>query len=287
RSAAHRAGRVWPAAIGPAVLVVIGYAAVALSGSARPLTTLHAATLPGMASLSGTVESSKPFQAAQVYIRNVDKRILYMVYTKAGQYRAASLFPGNYEVNVVAKELKSDVKKLMVKAGDSPKLNLSLHEATAGDQVIDAAQNLEGTRSNRVSVTFDSYDNVYPPGPGRAVAERTCIVCHGENFLPSQPGTAQVWNSRIDRMMGKNLFDKPAASYAEGLLSYRAQWLLFNQQDRQDLVDYLVKHFGPGAKPRNVRTDPEPQLDEAKLGKAMYMEYYVADDPPGQGVHSP
>src|SRR5437667_6632624 len=28
-------------------------------------------------------------------------------------------------------------------------------------------------------------------------------------------------------------------------------------------------------------------LDEAKLGKAMYMEYYLPPDPPGQGNHAP
>src|SRR5229473_8049676 len=110
--------------VGVAVIVAAGYLPYALNGGqARLTTTVQAATLPGMASLSGTVESPKPFKAAQVYIRNVDKRILYMVYTNAGQYRAVSLFPGNYEINVVAKGFKSDVRKLTVKTGDNPKVN--------------------------------------------------------------------------------------------------------------------------------------------------------------------
>ena len=46
---------------------------------------------------------------------------------------------------------------------------------------------------------------------------------------------------------------------------------------------YLVKNFGPGAKPRNVRTVQETPLDEAKLGKAMYMEYYVPGGSAGGG----
>ena len=70
-------------------------------------------------------------------------------------------------------------------------------------------------------------------------------------------------------MMGKELFDRPAQSYAEGLLSYRAQWLRFSRKDREDLVAYLAANFGPGAKPRNVRTDKETPLDEAKLAKAI------------------
>jgi virginiamycin B lyase len=254
-----------------------------------PLTRVEAATLPGMASLSGTVESAKPFKAAQVYIKNVDKRIMYMVYTSAGQFRAVQLFPGNYDVSVTLKGFKSDIQKVAVKAGDAPKIKLTLQEeAVAGTTVTDVAQNLEGTASNSVRVSFDTYDNVYPAGPGRDVLEHTCMICHGENFLSSQPAREEVWNARIDRMVGKENLNRPAQSYAEGVLSYRAQWARnWSKKDREVLVAYLVENFGPGARPRNVKTVQETPLDETKLAKAMYMEYYVPQDPPGQGIHDP
>jgi virginiamycin B lyase len=250
---------------------------------------VEAATLPGMASLSGTVESAKPFKAAQVYIKNVDKRIMYMVYTSAGQFRAVQLFPGNYEVSVTLKGFKSDVQKVAVKAGDAPKMKLTLQEeAVAGTTVTDVAQNLEGEVSNRVRVSFDTYDNVYPAGPGRDVLEHTCMICHGENFLSSQPAREEVWNARVDRMVGKENLNRPAQSYAEGVLSYRAQWARnWSKKDREVLVAYLVKNFGPGVRPRNVKTVQETPLDETKLAKAMYMEYYVPQDAPGQGIHDP
>src|SRR5262245_41486402 len=82
-------------------------------------TVAHAASLPGTASLSGSVDSPAPFKAAQVYIRNVDKRILYTVYTNAGQFRSVALFPGNYEVSVKTKGFESDVQKISLKSGDS------------------------------------------------------------------------------------------------------------------------------------------------------------------------
>src|SRR5215470_1270499 len=112
------------------ILLVILVASLGVSGSpaARPAAQ---AGISGTASLSGTVESTTPFKAAQVFIRNVDKRILYMVYTNAGQFRAVALFPGNYEINVAAKGLESGVQKLVVKPGDNPKVKLSLH-STAG-----------------------------------------------------------------------------------------------------------------------------------------------------------
>src|SRR5215472_9065856 len=271
------------------LILVVTTLVVGRSGLASaPVPTVQGPALRSMASMSGTVSSSKPFKAAQVYIRNVDMRIMYMVFSNAGQFRAVSLFPGNYEISATAKGFKSNVQKLAVKAGDNPKINVTLQEvASSNEGEADPLQNVETLRSNRVKVSFDTYENIFPAGPGREVAERTCIICHGENFLPSQPGSAEVWNARVDRMMGKANFDRPANSYAEGLLSYRAQQFRFSLKDREDLVAYLVKNFGPAAPPRNVRTVQETPLDEAKLGKAMFMEYYVPEDPPGQGVHAP
>jgi streptogramin lyase len=237
--------------------------------SATP-TTVQAAPLPGTAALSGTVESTAPFKAAQVRIRNVDKRMQYMVYTQAGQFRAVNLFPGNYEINVTTKGLESDVQKLVLKAGTNPKVTLSLRASNEKPEMLE-----------------QSYDEIYPPGPGRDVAERTCIVCHTENFLPSRPTDANGWNARIDRMMGKANWERPAASYAQGLLSYRNSELRFSLQDREDLHAYMVKNFGLGSKPRTVRVEQEMPFDEAKLGKAMYIEYYLTPDPPGQGTKSP
>jgi streptogramin lyase len=275
-----------------AVIIVVLAVSTLAVGTGRlasaPVTTVQGPALRSMATMSGTVSSSKPFKAAQVYIRNVDMRIMYMVFTNGGQFRAVSLFPGNYEVSVIAKGLKSDVRKLTLKAGENPKLTLALQEvANSNSADANPLQNLETLATSSVRVSFDTYENIYPPGPGRDVAERTCIICHGENFIPTQPARPEVWNARVDRMMGKANWDRPANSYAEGLLNYRAQQFRFNLQDRKDLVEYMVKNFGPDAKPRNVRTVQETPLDEAKLGKAMFMEYYVPQDAPGQGVNAP
>src|SRR5262245_20313757 len=111
----------WVVAFTAIVVGAYGYGVLdrAAAAEAKPGKPAETATaLSGLASLSGTVESTKPFKAAQVYIRNVDKRILYMVYTNAGAFRAVALLPGNYEINVQAKGLVSDVQKLIVKAGD-------------------------------------------------------------------------------------------------------------------------------------------------------------------------
>ena len=62
------------------------------------------AAVPGTATVSGTVTASQPFTAAQVYMRNLDKGIVYMVYAQAGRFRAVALFPGNYEISASTKQ---------------------------------------------------------------------------------------------------------------------------------------------------------------------------------------
>ena len=114
----------------------------------------------GMASLTGTVDAPRAFKAAQVYLRNVDTRILYMVYTNAGRFKAVALLPGNYEINVQARGLESDVQKLAIKAGDRPQVKVSMRDASNADRFPSAVP------APARELTLQSYDEVYPPGPG-------------------------------------------------------------------------------------------------------------------------
>jgi streptogramin lyase len=111
--------------------------------------------------------------------------------------------------------------------------------------------------------------------------------CHNENFLPARPGSEDVWRARLGHMMGAELDTRDARSYTEGALAGRVQWFPFSMKDREELIAYLVKNFGPDAKPRFVRAEQEVPLDEAALGKAMFVEYYLPIDPPGTGSSSP
>jgi streptogramin lyase len=270
------------------VSLAVGYLVFGTTGNAAaPQTGGRAGSASSMARVSGTVDSATPFKAAQVYLRNVDRQIGYMVFTNAGQFRAVSLFPGNYEVTVEAKGLRSDVQKLALRAGDNPRLKLSLRSASAeGAAVADVSLESE-SQGQGSALTFESYDQIYPPGPGKAVAEQVCMVCHGENFLPGRPANEAAWNARIDHMVGTALRERDGRSYAEGLLAARSSVLPFSHQDRADLLAYMVKNFGPGSKRRAVRSERDMAVDEAALGKAMYIEYYLPKDPPGQGSQAP
>src|SRR5262245_52906545 len=103
RSSQRRSMRGWYVLmLAIAVAGLVGY--VVSSGSVRATAQgRQSGSLQGLASMTGLVDAAKPFKAAQVYIRNVDKKILYMVYTAGGKFKAVALLPGNYEVNVQAR----------------------------------------------------------------------------------------------------------------------------------------------------------------------------------------
>jgi virginiamycin B lyase len=224
--------------------------------------TVEAASIPSTATLSGTVDSPKPFKAAQVYIRNADKRMLYMVYTVGGHYRAMDLFPGDYEVSVKAKDLDSGTTKLTLKAGQNATANFSLHESTASDLKKD--------------VTYQKFDEIYPPGPGLDVAKKTCFYCHGQDFLPTKHWNAEQWNFALDYMTG--------VGNRQGRMIQPED---MNQQERETLLQYVVRNFGPNSTTRAVKIERDMPVDETKLANAEYIEYYLPADPPGKGIDDP
>ena len=251
-----------------ATLLVGGYL---VSGGSVGAQSRDKASIRDMASLTGTVEAPGPFKAAQVYIRNVDKRMQYMVYTSAGKFKAVALLPGNYEISAQAKGLESDVQKLAIKNGDRPDVKISLRAAAHAERLPGA-----GNAPPR-NLTLASYDEIYTPGPGKRVLEEVCMNCHGENFFPSRPRSAEGWEAGLNLMLGKSLQDRERTNSYEGILAPPATNFRFGYQDRKDVLAYLIKNFGADSKPRAVRTDELP-IDEAKLAKAQYIEYYLTPD---------
>jgi streptogramin lyase len=216
----------------------------AIQGGQTAERTAGVGAISGTGALSGTVQAPKPFKAARVYARNVDKNILFMVYTAGGRYHAVNLFPGNYEVSVQEKGFTSQVQTVIVRAGASSTLDFSLQVDTSNDGVLAVA-----------------YDSMYPPGRGRDLFEKTCAVCHGAGFIPFHHWNESQWNAAIV------LMTNPAAPrILPGVL---------DSQDRQDLVAYFAKNFGPDSPKRILDLGVEMPLDEHALAKAMYVEYYL------------
>ncbi len=224
----------------------------------------------GMGSLSGTVKAPKEFKAAQVYARNVDKNVVYMVYTEGGRFQAVNLFPGNYEVSVTKNGFSGgDVQKVTITAGSNATADFALQEGAYRPN----QQMRSGLPKNEPLLP---YDELYPPGEARMIIERTCMRCHGPDFLPNKQWDADQWNAAIDLMQSTAPTSNPP-----GRISPTSVPQGISPQERQTLVAYLVKNFGPDSKPRGLAVADVP-LDEQALGKAMYVEYHIPALPSGK-----
>ncbi len=196
--------------------------------------------LAGLASVSGAVTSPEPFKAAKVYFRNAERRMQYMVYTSGGKYHAMHLQPGNYEMRVEARGLSSPATKLVLLPGKNPPQNAALHRTKDAGQVVTLSELL-------------------PAGPGRDYLTETCMGCHGADFFAARHVPAPAWSAYVETMQQNGNLPRGFAS----------------PQEREDLVQYLGRQFGPDSKARMVKYDKPIPLDEAKLSKAMFVEYYL------------
>src|SRR5580692_3179910 len=135
-------------------LIVVGIVGLGslfcIEGGPTAESAAEAGMISGTGSLSGKVQAPKPFKAARVYAKNVDKNMLFMVYTSAGRFRAVNLLPGKYEVTVEEKGLTSPMQAVSVTAGKTSTLDFSLSPDATNDGVLSV-----------------SYDAMYPQGRGR------------------------------------------------------------------------------------------------------------------------
>ena len=230
--------------------------------------------IPETGSLAGTVTAAAPFRAAQVYARNAEKNLLYMVYTSGGRYRAINLMPGNYEVSVERRGFASEARKVGIRAGETATLDFALRSADPAPRAkVPGPATITGY-PGAATILDDvefvaSYDALYPPGPGRAVAEKTCMACHGVNFFPLRQWDRIQWSAAIDRMTRR-----------EGTVGIIVPPGKLSPKDRRLLVDYFADNFGPQVKKRALSTEAEVPLDEAALAKAMYIEYTMPSADP-------
>jgi len=243
--------------LGVAFLLGVGSAVKSQNKGSKSAGAGAASPLAGLGSLSGTVKAPKEFKAAKVYAKNVDKNVVYMVFTEGGRYQAVDLFPGNYEVSVTKNGFSGgDVQKVTITAGGSATADFTLKEGI-----------YRPNQQMRTGVPKDeplfSYDEVYPPGHAREIIERTCVMCHGPDFLPSKQWNEEQWNAALELM--QNPFDNAGARLVPGT---------FGPGEREELVAYLVKNFGPDSTKRGVAVGDEP-IDEKALGKAMFIEYHL------------
>ncbi len=235
------------------------------------------------ATLSGAVTSSVPVEAAEVRAFNTNKRIMYMVFTHEGRFRAAGLLPGRYEITVEKDGFVRAAKTMEIAFGQDVEVDFTLTAGGPSKFVIRAEYPKWGWHDVD---SYGTYDEVFPAGRGRDLIENACKACHtSESYLPANPRSREDWvevlnnhkkptpragepMTLIQQLMGGTPRGEPLIKQSE-----------LSDSDWATLHDYLSDNFGPGPT-RGVHTPAdELLLDEAALANAMYVEYYLPLDP--------
>lgn len=236
-----------PGIILVATIAVVVWCLGPLSG---PFAVNAQSQVAGTGSVSGTVTAPLPFKAAEVFLRNTDNNVMYMVYTAGGHYRSTALLPGAYEITVKKTGFAADAQRLVVEPGTNAVVDF---EMTEGAPTIDQ-QPTFGVGA-RQELTYVSREELFPPGPGQDAVVDNCFTCHAESFFGIQQMDQDEWNQTVNNMIG--------AGYLRAI----------PPDERDGLIGYLTRNYGADSIRRAVQ--PDFPLDEEALGKAMYIEYYL------------
>jgi streptogramin lyase len=208
-----------------------------------------------------------------VFANNTEKDVAYTVFVIDGKYRAVNLIPGPYDITI-----RAAVDQLEGFTPQTVTMNVAPDTHVSADFALENV----GLVTNYVGGMDYSdaevlpYDEIYPPGPGRDILERTCHGCHTANFYSYNMPRAYsggradkdktAWGVTVDRMHKGPAFNRAAkASMFDPAL--------LPPEDRDILVDYLDDNFGYESAARVVKLEEEPELDDEALAKAMFVEY--------------
>ncbi|HKZ74476.1 MAG TPA: carboxypeptidase-like regulatory domain-containing protein, partial [Steroidobacteraceae bacterium] len=183
--------------------------------------------LPGTGTIAGTVVSKQPFRAAKVYARDAARGVTYMVYTSQGKYRAVNVLPGAYEVIVQHPGLAAAAQRVAVESGKTAAADFALSAATAA-----------ATPPSKTVVA--PYEEIYLQGAARHTIERTCIKCHGVNWLPERPQSEASWTAMVDLMLDMKDTGPWGVSNGTPLIPPGE----ISPEQRRELIAYLARNFG-------------------------------------------
>src|ERR1700690_2426646 len=170
----------------PAVIVFFATGFLSQLAQAR-----QAAPPVSTGAISGSVIADRGgVTAFRVRAKDAVHLISYTVFTNKGRYHIYNLPPSTYEVQVREPEFDSSVQVVEVGSADKKTADLTLK-----------AKQPVGS-----DVKLIEYDQLYPPGPARAILERNCLGCHGYQEGGTQPyhlmpgKTENQWAVAVNKM---------------------------------------------------------------------------------------
>ena len=244
----------------PAVIVFFATGFLSQLAQAR-----QAAPPVSTGAISGSVIADRGgVTAFRVRAKDAVHLISYTVFTNKGRYHIYNLPPSTYEVQVREPEFDSSVQVVELNAAETKTADLTLK---AQPPVTSDVKLIE-------------YDQLYPPGPARAILERNCLGCHGYQEGGTQPyhlmpgKTENQWAVAVNKMFWvPGVFPPPTwgpASSGEANGFNDPSWLTGEQ--RLLVIKYLATNFGPGHEKWDIKLDTLVR-DEDALTQAVYVQY--------------
>lgn len=242
----------------------------------RPATTAAQNPPAAAGSISGTVTADRgDVRALRVKATDTVHRMAYTVYTNKGRYQIHNLPPSTYSVGIVEEAFETPSRTVEVKAGQTQSVNLALAFKEvivqgAGARGAAAQENYGAVRRQADGRTVElvDFDVLYPPGPTRDIMEKQCFSCHGPTgWHNSGPKNEAGWRRAVHRMFTP---DGRVAGMSPGVP--QQSYGKVTREQEEDIIKYLTANFGPGSKPRDLKTDPLVR-DEEALSQAVFVQY--------------
>ena len=248
--------------------------------------TWSAATIEaqGSGTISGTVTVDQgDVRAFRVKARDSAHKITYTVFTSGGRYQIFNLPAGTYEVQALEIGYDSPVQTVALDAGATSTANLALTAngvtAPRGEGgfggSIDPGYGAARQARNQDGVELVEFDDLYPPGPARDIMMNACFGCHGPDGQIGQTAfhmrgrkNEASWRRSVNRMFGAGPDGWLGGEHGLPLVTTEQ----VTPEQKESLIQYLTKNFGPDSEPRDLRLD-ELVRDEAALAHAIYVEY--------------
>jgi hypothetical protein len=227
----------------------------------------------GTGTISGTVTANRDYAlseasgkhipalvAVRVRARDIDRHIVYTVFTNKGHYTIYNLPPGNYQMSALQDSFDSTTPNVELKAGETKTADVALKG-----------------RPDHLRAELVDYDTLYPPGPTRVYLEENCMGCHGHEHIPWHRiggRDEDAWAIAVGRM-----FDMDGTNNHTGVPQVNPAAI--PEAKRQDMIQYFSKAFPVEGKPRDLKLADLP-LDEAALSRTLNIEYELPPPLPGK-----
>jgi virginiamycin B lyase len=202
--------------------------------------------------ISGTVKGpdGKVFKGAFVEAQDMDSRITTNVLSyRDGRYQIENLPEGEYQLMVRAVGYRFEpITGIHLAATQNATYGIALEKGTVRWTDLSIYQGKQ----------------LLPEGRGRSKITSTCAGCHGfQSRMAAQVRDETGWRDRVNYM-------RTSFGYLLGN---------FSEQDRDDVVAYLTKYFGPDSPLAHSPADL-PGYEEAKMPsfsddamKIVYVSY--------------